>query len=94
MSRQNSILGLSEPEKAEFLNIFILMNMFSNKQRMKKCFITSGPGFYATSLYAAVITHKIMYRCAYFHICLLFYIRCLKLGGSCYNVIYVNKGQR
>ena len=26
MSRKNSILGLSEPEKAEFLNIFILLN--------------------------------------------------------------------
>ena len=36
----NSILGLSEPKKAEFLDIFILMSI---SNFMKKCFITSGP---------------------------------------------------
>ena len=39
MSGKNSILGLSEPEKAEFLDIFILMsikNSCSNELSIKK----------------------------------------------------------
>ena len=43
MSGKNSILGLSEPKKAEFLDIFILM--CSTELSTKKGFITSGPGF-------------------------------------------------
>ena len=46
MSRKNSIVGLSEPEKAEFLDIFILMSIKTSclaNLSMKKSFITSGP---------------------------------------------------
>ena len=50
MSGKNSILGLSEPKKAEFLDIFILMSI--SELCMKKNFITSGPGFgYSNKLY-------------------------------------------
>ena len=47
MSGKNSILGLSEPKKAEFLDICILMsiqNVMLNSVEHEKSFITSGPG--------------------------------------------------
>ena len=46
MSRKNSILGLSESEKAEFLDFFILMTIKSfmlNSVEHGKSLITSGP---------------------------------------------------
>ena len=48
MSRKNSILGLSESEKAEFLDIFILMSLLNfrlNRVEHEKSFITSGTGY-------------------------------------------------
>ena len=47
MSGKNSILGLSEPKKAKFLDICILMsiqNFMLNSVEHEKSFITSGPG--------------------------------------------------
>ena len=47
MSGGNGILGLSEPKKAEFLDIFILMSILNcmlNLVEHEKSFITSGPG--------------------------------------------------
>ena len=46
MSGKNSILDLSEPKKAEFPDIFILMgilNFMLNSVEHEKSFITSGP---------------------------------------------------
>ena len=40
MNRKNRILDLSEPKKAEFLDIFIIMSILNHE----KCFISSGPG--------------------------------------------------
>ena len=47
MNRKNSILGQSEPEHVDFLDIFIHMSNYflcSIELSMKKSFITSGPG--------------------------------------------------
>ena len=51
MSRKNSILGLSEPKKAEFLDIFILT---SNSVEHEKSFITSGPDLFTLNIHSAV----------------------------------------
>ena len=43
MSRKNSILGLSEPKRAEFLDIFILIKYFMlNSVEHENNFITLG----------------------------------------------------
>ena len=47
MRGKNSILGLSEPKKAEFLDSFILMSIYNfmlNSVEHEKSFIISGPG--------------------------------------------------
>ena len=47
MSEKNSILGLSEPKKAEVIYIFILMSIYNfmlNSVEHEKSFITSGAG--------------------------------------------------
>ena len=46
LSGKNSILGLSKPKKAEFLDIFILIsikNFMLNSVEHEKSFITLGP---------------------------------------------------
>ena len=60
ISRKNSILGLSEPKKAEFLNIFILtsiLNFMLNSVEHEKSFITSGPG--QINIFRAILEKKL-----------------------------------
>ena len=47
MSRKNSIIGLSEPEKAEFPDFFVYLWAFkiSRSAEFSMIFITSGPDF-------------------------------------------------
>ena len=50
VSWKNSILGLSDPKKGRFLDIFLIMSIYNFMLKHEKKLITSGPGSVVTDL--------------------------------------------